>query len=938
MRIFKATCFTFLLCVFTLGGPVGAQEASLQDTEAGRVRDEFQAQAAPADLPEGPPIQNPYYEKAGWRVWRDDATPIENVQTLVRDGKEKKQATITLTPTPVAKRIYPSGPIKDGEPIKWETLSAPSGRFSGVWDDVYASWSGLHGYMRSTWNNKDGSAVHLRPKGLDHIMHFVEVRKTAEILRCGINFVHQSTTGMAHTITNSYNQKMTESYEKIYFSDCLVTSPAHASFTEQWPDRTKDMYLALVPTLFNSVGSSNSETMAITKMMVVGGYLPPESKLLLKRNGLYPAALLYMWKAALPYDVPYDHELRQRIAYRALGHEGQFPGKYGHAGNERGNLSLEFHRYDEIAHMRNMIRMAESMSVLPPEAIFDEMTVTGGKGVYRLKKAALILQEPGQDITIRVSTSKCYDLQDRPLTMRWKLLYGNHETTCEPGGAPGAWVIRVPSDATLPEGRTAIALIANNGVHDSNPAIISVFRKRMDLPPPGAGPGGYNYNSPHANRRPVILGLQDRIVTPGEKVRIPLQAIDPEGQPVRFYNRAGEPGELDGNLFTLDVPKDAAGKSLAVTFIASDGTAGNSYAAKRVEFVVAPKVHAHIECDQLVGPAPFTVKVSSRGSGVASTKMELGWEFSTPSPKAKAADWKKLSHKPTATHTFAKPGLYEVALTVKSGKDTDRQTIHIWVTAGEPPAPVGGVVVRGNGVRIADGDRSPSAFDHTWFGKAGERERITRTFLLVNRGAEELPCSARAVTVTGNAAADFRVVQHPRKSISPYGCATFDLEFRPRGGGTRTAEVSVRAGKETITFAIAGAADIDQGKIDAAAAGPFKTAKKLFDERDWARAEKALAEFLERFPGAGVAAEARDLLERIRTDPDIRTELDAAAKAKGAAKDLAKHEKKARSLFKMAESSLKNGREDMARKYWKQIVEKYPDTTWAEKARQRLKR
>ena len=46
---------------------------------------------------------------------------------------------------------------------------------------------------------------------------------------------------------------------------------------------------------------------------------------------------------------------------------------------------------------------------------------------------------------------------------------------------------------------------------DGNPAIINVYRKRTDLPPPGAGPGGYTYNSPHANRRPVIIGLQDQV-------------------------------------------------------------------------------------------------------------------------------------------------------------------------------------------------------------------------------------------------------------------------------------------------------------------------------------------------------------------------------------------------------------------------------------------
>jgi len=40
----------------------------------------------------------------------------------------------------------------------------------------------------------------------------------------------------------------------------------------------------------------------------------------------------------------------------------------------------------------------------------------------------------------------------------------------------------------------------------------------------------------------------------------------------------------------------------------------------------------------------------------------------------------------------------------------------------------------------------------------------------------------------------------------------------------------------------------------------------------------------------------------------------------------------------MAESALANGRADMARKYWTDVVEKYPDTSWSEKARERLGR
>ncbi|MHC4452869.1 MAG: PKD domain-containing protein, partial [Planctomycetota bacterium] len=508
----------------------------------------------------------------------------------------------------------------------------------------------------------------------------------------------------------------------------------------------------------------------------------------------------------LPFDVPYGHELRHRVAYRSLGHEEQWKGKYGHAGPERGNLSLEYHRYDETAHMRNMIRMAESMTVLPPEAILDEVTVDGGKSVYRLKKTALILQEPDQDITIKVSTAKCYDLADRPITVRWKLLYGNHETTCVPGDGPGTWVLRVPWDDALPEGRTAIALIANNGVHDGNPAIVNVFRKRGDLPPNGASPGGYRYDAPNANRRPVFLGLQDQVVKPGRTVRVVLDAVDPERQPVRFFKRAGEPGKLEGNLYTLKVPRGKPGQSYSATFIASDGTAGNSYAAKRVAFTVAPRVHAHITCETLVGAAPFTFKATSKGSLPSRGKPEFGWEFYRPAPKRKPAAWKQMSHAAAVTHTFEKPGLYEVALTVKNGDETDRETVSVWVTDGPPKAPVGGVVIEGNQVRIGDGDDSPCAFDDTHFGAARQGKRVKRRFMIFNRSANGFSCSSKTVTIGGAHAKEFRVVQAPAKRVSGYGSTPFDIEFRPKGGGLRTATVTVHAGKQTIRFAIAGSA------------------------------------------------------------------------------------------------------------------------------------
>jgi hypothetical protein len=255
------------------------------------------------------------------------------------------------------------------------------------------------------------------------------------------------------------------------------------------------------------------------------------------------------------------------------------------------------------------------------------------------------------------------------------------------------------------------------------------------------------------------------------------------------------------------MPRGKSAKDVAVTINASDGTAGNSYAAKRVEFVVAPRVFAHIEAKQLVGAAPFTISVSSKGSLPARGKVERGWEFYSPAPKSKPLAWNKMSHKATATHTFDKPGLYEVALTVKSGKQTDRETVQVWVTDGPPPKSIGGIVVEGNGVRIATGDDSPCAFDHSQFGSVRDGTRKRRRFVIFNRGDSRLSVSSKALTIAGEHAKEFRLVTRPAKRISPLGSTPFEIEFRPKGTGSRSAQVTLKLGAQTIRFTIAGTAE-----------------------------------------------------------------------------------------------------------------------------------
>jgi hypothetical protein len=751
-----------------------------------------------------PTILNPYFHDAEWRVWRDDQTPIPDVKSEVRVDKKEKVVPVELAALELAKRMYPVPPPEagaEGPYVVYQTSPKASLLYAGIWDDVYASWSNLHGYVRTKWMGPDGSQVAIR----DQIIDFVNVEKH-KVVELGVNFLHQSTTGMAHTITNGYIVEMTTSYEKIYFGDCLVTSPAHSSITDLQDDRSADLYIAHVPTLFNSVGSSNSETMAITKMIIAGGYLPPATKLLLKRNGLYPAAMLYLWKASLPYDQPYDHELRHRVAYKSVGNRESYPEKYSAAGINKGDKSLPYHQYDDLAHMKNMIDLARSMDVAMPEAIFNVENKGAGTLRYALKKAAVVIQEKDQDVEVQVSTAGCYDLQGLPLKTRWKLLYGNKETTVEVDpDDPTQFTIRVPWDDALPEGRTAIAFIANNGRFDSNPAILTVYRKKSDLPPNGGGYGDYKFPLTFSNQRPVLLDLQDQAVRPGKELRIELRAIDPEGFPISYYKRAGEIGELDGNIFVWKCPRKEPEGGRTVTIIASDGTSGNSYAGKQVSIYVGkPKWMAQITADKLTGPAPLKVKFTGKASAGRNSKTKFGWEVRAANSKEKAKEFKDLEIKREFVHTFEEPGLYTVEMTMK-GSETDSETVQVWVTDGKVAKAKAALRIEGNGVHIHDGDETPSAFDHTDYGLIKVGQERERTFQILNQSSSTIKFDTKnPLKLSGEQAKDFKITRLASKKLGSGDSTTVTIRFRPLGPGPRNAQVILGNGSKRSVFTIAG--------------------------------------------------------------------------------------------------------------------------------------
>ena len=146
---------------------------------------------------QAPPIKNPYFETSKWRVWRLDETPVKNVRSLVKEKGKEVPVEVTIAPIPPKERSYPVDEGGRGA-IVYRPSVAPSKKYAGMWDDVYASWSRLHGYLWFGWKGSDGSSVAVKSQ----VMHFADLPREKELARCGINFVHRSTTIVTSTGTS----------------------------------------------------------------------------------------------------------------------------------------------------------------------------------------------------------------------------------------------------------------------------------------------------------------------------------------------------------------------------------------------------------------------------------------------------------------------------------------------------------------------------------------------------------------------------------------------------------------------------------------------------------------------------------------------------------------------------------------------------------------
>lgn len=576
-----------------------AQERLLLSTAEPASRPAEPAQVGPRAKVQ---IHNPFYQTPAWRLWTQDDSPVAFEGQKSRT--DAKRTRTEYAPPAAKDRKYPDfsdpkGPA--GLPKLVHTEALPE--LAGWWDDGYMTLDGAHTNMPSTWSDGQGGSISISGQYI-HVNYGYSFHPAARFA-LGCNFTSQSFAGRGrHIVDDTASNEETERF--FFFANCLRATPSHASYEDKNAAGVHDAYDGLFGHSYQSLGQSGSETAACLKMMLAGGCLPRTTKDLLKLHGAYVIPLLTMFKAALPYAdadgklVPYQNELRHRPAYSSLGtiqHTHYCP------------VNPYYHAYDDPGQVGQMLAWARGMKAPPPIAILKMLDLTSEKGgktvtlnpliddsIKSLNKTlAIIWGAPDETLTARVSLADSYDLTGRELTYEAYGVYPNHKNVAIQQEKGGVFRITVRHDPKLPKGRIPVVLFARNGTDvPSNPVFVNFY-----WPEPGElvnynwdrrPPAGQKMLEVTRNLRPLVdfhAPYDTVFATPGQTLRVPLDAKDPEGFDIITYRWPGEAGRIEKGEYVLDVATDAPGGFYPVHLIFSDGTGG--YTGRLLKVCVAPK-------------------------------------------------------------------------------------------------------------------------------------------------------------------------------------------------------------------------------------------------------------------------------------------------------------------------------------------------------------
>jgi hypothetical protein len=511
-------------------------------------------------------IRNPYYSQTDWKLWNKDQTPVTyNSQTYE-------------LPAVPEDRLYPDLQASVPWPGQFLAVDSIVNELAGFWDDGYKSEDDAHTMLNTSWSS-GAASINLTNQFLRLNIGDFGGNPTAN-KTLGINFTSQSTTCMGHNLVEGGNISYNEQY--YYFADTLRGGPAYYSFRDHLAERTIDSYEAIPVSGFHSFGRSGSEKNGLFKMLVSGGYMPRTTKDELKRTGLYPSALLYIYKASLPYanadgtPVSYTNELRHRVGYLSKGSSSN---------TEFMPYNKWYHRYDEGLHFYTMTQLAASMSVAPPVALLrfvggERIAADGTKTAieHNWEAGRTIVKSPlddGEEATLIVDVGDSFDTQGLPLTYQWTILYPEQKDIVEINYLEGnRFSIHAIHNATHPKERIPVLFSVSNGVYDSNPAVVSFYPAQNSASCSSYQLGATPENEVNVNYRPDFSSDAggDITIKAGGTAIFNLTCTDPEGFQTTLYRYLDEPGVLTGNSFSLQTNPDDAGKTIALHFICSDGT------------------------------------------------------------------------------------------------------------------------------------------------------------------------------------------------------------------------------------------------------------------------------------------------------------------------------------------------------------------------------
>jgi hypothetical protein len=500
-------------------------------------------------------IRNPFYQHPAWRLWFKDNSIIE----IHRDSD------IT-------------------------TLSLPDKQ---VWNDCYMSLDYGHSYgILEPGNNYFTAPMYYNP---------VLFAPPELLWIFGVNFTSESLASRGRYIVDDYeNNDITE--RNFFFANCVRASNAYICYNDTGPEKAYDEYDGLFGHSFQSIGHSGSMMLAIKKMIDAGECIPRKTRENLKTNGLYAAALLTLFRAALPFTdakgqpVPYENELRHRPVYSMSGDCLMYANRWFRA-------NIPYHTYDEKLHTQTMMEMAKRMEISPPLAVMDLTGITVMKGGVTLvtkqkkderlksvnKTIIRVWGKEGETLVADVDLRNSIDLLDYPLSYFAYTLYPNQKNVkIAHGPCQGTFRITVRHDPKLPRGRIpVIFFVRNGGELPSNPVFLNFYwpdtnEIQSDYP---HNPASYTSLIPaniriNDNKRPLIkfgpeVDSSGTVkCTPGRRISFRLMATDPEGYPTTVYRWPGEPGKLSGDEFSFDIPADWKKVVCPFHFIISDGTGG----------------------------------------------------------------------------------------------------------------------------------------------------------------------------------------------------------------------------------------------------------------------------------------------------------------------------------------------------------------------------